>query len=263
MPARGALAGLRGGSAARDSARMGTDTPAASILLVDDDLRLRELLQRYLESQGFAVTGVGDGARMQHALDRGHFDLVVLDLMLPGESGLDICRRLRGQGDATPVVMLTAKGDEIDRIVGLEIGADDYLPKPVNPRELLARIRAVLRRSAAVAPGAPLVEGGEIRFGPFVLDLGTRELSRDGQPLKLTGGEFAILSVLLRHPRQPLSRDRLMSLARGRGHEAFERSIDVAVTRLRKLLEDDPKQPRILQTVWGVGYVYVPPGETP
>ena len=238
-------------------------TPLPRLLLVDDDPRLRELLQRYLQGQDFEVKAVGDGAQMQQALDRGHFDLIVLDLMLPGESGLDICRRLCGQGDATPVVMLTAKGDEIDRIVGLEIGADDYLPKPVNPRELLARIRAVLRRSAAVAPGAPLAEGGEIRFGPFVLDLGRRELSRDGQPLKLTSGEFAILSVLLRHPRQPLSRDRLMSLARGRGHEAFERSIDVAVTRLRKLLEDDPKQPRILQTVWGVGYVYVPPGETP
>ena len=192
---------------------------------------------------------------------RGHFDLVILDLMLPGESGLDICRRLRGQGDDTPIVMLTAKGDEIDRIVGLEIGADDYLPKPVNPRELLARIRSVLRRLRP-ATGAPLAEGGEIRFGDFRLDLGRRELSRDGEPLKLTSGEFAVLSVLLRHPRQPLSRDRLMSLARGREHEAFERSIDVSIARLRKLLEADPRSPRLLQTVWGVGYVYVPPGET-
>ena len=240
---------------------MATDAPTPALLLVDDDQRLRELLQRYLESQGLAVKGVGDGAQMQQALDRGHFDLIVLDLMLPGESGLDICRRLRGQGDPTPVVMLTAKGDEIDRIVGLEIGADDYLPKPVNPRELLARIRAVLRRSAPPAPGAPLADGGEVRFGPFVLDLGRRELNRDGETLRITGGEFAILSVLLRHPRQPLSRDRLMSLARGRGHEALERSIDVTIARLRKLLEDDPKQPRMLQTVWGVGYVYVPPEE--
>ena len=233
------------------------------LLVVDDDVRLRELLQRYLEGQGYACKGVGDGAQLQQALDRGHYDLVVLDLMLPGESGLDICRRLRGQGDAIPVVMLTAKGDEIDRIVGLEIGADDYLPKPVNPRELLARIRAVLRRSAPAAPGAPQPDGGEIRFGPFRLDLGRRELTREGVALKLTGGEFAILAVLLRHPRQPLSRDRLMSLARGREHDAFERSIDVAITRLRKLLEDDPKQPRMLQTVWGVGYVYVPPEPLP
>jgi len=240
---------------------MGNDAALPSILLVDDDPRLRELLQRYLESQGFTVKGVGDGMQMQQALDRGHFDLIVLDLMLPGESGLDICRRLRGQGDATPVVMLTAKGDEIDRIVGLEIGADDYLSKPVNPRELLARMRAVLRRSAPAAPGAPQPEGGEVRFGRFVLHLGSRELRRDGDSLRITSGEFAILSVLLRHPRQPLSRDRLMSLARGRGHDALERSIDVAIARLRKLLEDDPKQPRMLQTVWGVGYVYVPPGE--
>ncbi|MFT3755347.1 MAG: two-component system response regulator OmpR [Pseudoxanthomonas sp.] len=237
--------------------------PVPQLLLVDDDVRLRELLQRYLETQGFAVRGVGDGVQMRQALDRGHFDLIVLDLMLPDESGLDICRRLRGQGDATPVLMLTAKGDEIDRIVGLEIGADDYLPKPVNPRELLARIRAVLRRAPGIAPGAPQAEGGVVKFGTFTLDLGSRELSRNEEVLRLTSGEFAVLSVLLRHPRQPLSRDRLMSLARGRGHEALERSIDVTVARLRKLLEDDPKQPRILQTVWGVGYVFVPPGPAP
>lgn len=233
--------------------------PRPRLLLVDDDPRLRELLVRYLDGQGFDVRGVGDGAQLRRELDRGHFDLLVLDLMLPGESGLELCRRLRGQGETTPVVMLTAKGDEIDRIVGLEIGADDYIPKPVNPRELLARIRAVLRR-AAPAPGAPLADGGCIVFGRCTLDLGRRVLTRDGAPLPLTSGEFALLAVLLRHPRQPLSRDRLMSLARGRGHEAFERSIDVAIARLRKLVEDDPKQPRLLQTVWGVGYVYVPPG---
>jgi DNA-binding response OmpR family regulator len=232
---------------------------AARILLVDDDERLRELLLRYLQSQGFEARGVGDGLQMRQALDRGHYDLIVLDLMLPGEDGLDICRRLRGHGDNTPIVMLTAKGDEIDRIVGLEIGADDYLPKPVNPRELLARIRAVLRRAPGVMAGAPQPEGGQVAFGRFRLDLATRELSRDGVPQRITSGEFAVLSVLLRHPRQPLSRDRLMSLARGRGHDAFERSIDVTVARLRKLLEDDPKQPRLIQTVWGVGYVYVPP----
>jgi len=237
------------------------DESLARILLVDDDARLRELLLRYLQSQGFEAKGVGDGAQMRQALDRGHYDLIVLDLMLPGEDGLEICRRLRGQGDTTPIVMLTAKGDEIDRIVGLEIGADDYLPKPVNPRELLARIRSVLRR-ARPAPGAPRAEGGEIRFGAFRLDLGRRELSREGESLRLTSGEFAVLAVLLRHPRQPLSRDRLMSLARGREHEAFERSMDVTVARLRRLLEDDARNPRIIQTVWGVGYVYVPPGES-
>ncbi|WP_093143819.1 two-component system response regulator OmpR [Pseudoxanthomonas sp. GM95] len=230
----------------------------AKLLLVDDDVRLRDLLQRYLEGQGLAVKGVGDGAQLRQALDRGHFDLIVLDLMLPGESGLELCRRLRGQGDNTPVVMLTAKGDEIDRIVGLEIGADDYLPKPVNPRELLARIRSVLRRTQAM-PGAPQAEGGTVDFGPWRLELGTRQLSREGVPVKLTSGEFAVLAVLVRHPRQPLSRDRLMSLARGREHDAFERSMDVTIARLRKLLEDDPRNPAIVQTVWGVGYVFVPP----
>ncbi|KAB8190198.1 two-component system response regulator OmpR [Lysobacter maris] len=235
------------------------DETAPHLLLVDDDVRLRELLQRYLEGQGFEVRGVGDGSGMRQALDRGHYDLVVLDLMLPGESGLDICRQLRGRDDAIPIVMLTAKGDEIDRIVGLEIGADDYLPKPVNPRELLARIRSVLRRTRPHAPGAPLADAGEVAFAGFSLDLGRRELRRGGETLRLTSGEFALLSVLVRHPHQPLSRDRLMSLARGRGHEAFERSIDVTVARLRKLIEDEPSRPRLLQTVWGVGYVFVPP----
>ena len=145
------------------------DETLPRVLLVDDDVRLRELLQRYLQSQGFEVRGVGDAAQMRQSLDRGHFDLIVLDLMLPGENGLEICRRLRGQGDATPIVMLTAKGDEIDRIVGLEIGADDYVPKPVNPRELLARIRSVLRRTRP-APGAPQPDGGEVVFERAELD---------------------------------------------------------------------------------------------
>ena len=240
---------------------MATDVPPPTILLVDDDLRLRELLQRYLESQGFAVRGVGDGEQMQQALDRGHYDLVVLDLMLPGESGLDICRRLRGQGDATPVVMLTAKGDEIDRIVGLEMGADDYLPKPFNPRELLARIHAVLRRqSAAGVPGAPDADGGEVSFGGFRLDLGTRVLEKNGTPVTLTTGEFGVLRALVRHPRTPLTREKLMHLARGREYEAYDRSLDVQISRLRKLIEPDPSQPRFIQTVWGVGYVFVPEG---
>lgn len=230
------------------------------LLLVDDDPRLRDLLVRYLQANGFDVKGVSDGARMQQALDRGHYDLVVLDLMLPGEDGLAICRRLRGQGDTTPIVMLTAKGDEIDRIVGLELGADDYLPKPVSPRELLARIKSVLRRTRP-AFGAPEADGDVVAFGPFSLDLARRELRRDGEVLRLTTGEFAVLAVFLRHPRQPLSRDRLMSLSRGREHDAFERSMDVTVGRLRRLLGDDGRNPRIIQTVWGVGYVYVPPGE--
>ena len=232
---------------------------APHILIVDDDRRLRDLLERYLEQQGFAVHGAGDGRELDKELSRRHIDLIVLDLMLPGEDGLSICRRLRGQGVATPIIMLTARGDEIDRIVGLEIGADDYLPKPGNPRELVARINAVLRRGRAPI-GAPHAEGGSVSFGAFVLELDTRRLLRDGDALRLTTGEFAVLAALVKRPRQPLTRDQLMSLARGREHEAFDRSMDVMMSRLRRLIEDDPRQPRWLQTVWGHGYVFVPDG---
>ncbi len=232
-------------------------SPPPHLLVVDDDARLRDLLQRYLESQGFVVHAVGDGRELDRELARRHVDLIVLDLMLPGEDGLSLCRRLRGQGVDTPIVMLTAKGDEIDRIVGLEIGADDYLPKPGNPRELVARIRAVLRRGRPPV-GAPRAEGERTAFGAFVLDLATRELRRDGTPVRLTTGEFAVLAALVQRPRQPLTRDQLMSLARGREHEAFDRSMDVMLSRLRRLIEDDPKNPRWLQTVWGHGYVFVP-----
>jgi DNA-binding response OmpR family regulator len=231
------------------------------ILVVDDDVRLRDLLTRYLSEQGFEVRTFGDASAMDQALDRGRYDLLVLDLMLPGEDGLSICRRLRGSGSDLPIIMLTAKGDEIDRIVGLEMGADDYLPKPFNPRELLARIRAVLRRRASSPPGAPSTGDGEVRFGPFVLQLGRRELRRGDEPLPLTTGEFALLKAFAAHPRQPLSRDRLMELARGRDYEAYDRSIDVQVSRLRRLIESDPSRPRYLQTVWGYGYVFVPDGE--
>lgn len=233
---------------------------APHVLIVDDDYRLRDLLRRYLEQQGFQAHLAGDGREMDRELSRRHVDLIVLDLMLPGEDGLSICRRLRGQGVATPIIMLTARGDEIDRIVGLEIGADDYLPKPGNPRELVARINAVLRRGRP-APGAPQAEGGSVHFGAFVLELDTRRLLRDGEALKLTTGEFAVLAALARRPGQPLTRDQLMSLARGREHEAFDRSMDVMLSRLRRLIEDDPRQPRWLQTVWGHGYVFVPDGK--
>jgi DNA-binding response OmpR family regulator len=231
------------------------------ILIVDDDVRLRELLVRYLEQQGFAAMAVGDGASLDRELARRHVDLIVLDLMLPREDGLSICRRLRGSGLETPIVMLTAKGDEIDRIVGLEIGADDYLPKPGNPRELVARMRAVLRRGRAPT-GAPRDAGTRVSFGAFVLDLGTRELLRGDESLKLTSGEFAVLSAMVERPRQALTRDQLMSFARGREHEAFERSMDVMISRLRRLIEDDPKRPRWLQTIWGHGYVFVPDSES-
>jgi two-component system, OmpR family, phosphate regulon response regulator OmpR len=231
------------------------------ILVVDDDQRLRELLVRYLGGQGFEVRAVPDAGGMDKQLGRERYDLVVLDLMLPGEDGLAICRRLRAQPGAPAIVMLTAKGDEVDRIVGLEMGADDYLPKPFNPRELVARINAVLRRrQPASHPGAPAAPGEQHRFGPFTLDLATRSLTRDGTALPLTTGEFSVLKVLVQHPRQPLSRDKLMELARGREYEVFDRSIDVQISRLRKIVEDDPSKPRHIQTVWGFGYVFVPDG---
>jgi two-component system phosphate regulon response regulator OmpR len=231
------------------------------ILVIDDDLRLRDLLKRYLTEQGFGVETVPDGAAMDHNLKRTRYDLLVLDLMLPGEDGLAICRRLRAANNLVPVIMLTAKGDDVDRIIGLEMGADDYLPKPFNPRELVARIQAVLRRQGPPpAPGAPTAEDTVVTFGPFSLNLGTRTLERDGAPLPLTHGEFSVLKVFAQHPREPLSRDKLMDLARGREHESYDRSIDVQVSRLRKLLGEDPQAPRFIQTVWGFGYVFIPDG---
>ena len=231
------------------------------ILVVDDDARLRELLSRYLQEQGFAVKAVGDAPLMDRALHREHYDLIVLDLMLPGEDGLAICRRMRAAENQIPIIMLTAKGDDVDRIVGLEMGADDYLPKPFNPRELIARIQAVLRRRVAPIPGAPTGEERLIVFSDVEVDLATRTLKRNGETLPLTTGEFAVLKVLLEHPRQPLSRDRLMALARGREQGPFDRAIDVQVSRLRKLIEPDPATPRYLQTVWGFGYVFIPDGQ--
>ena len=230
------------------------------ILVVDDDARLRDLLTRYLGEQGFEVKAAADGQQMDKLRAREHYHLIVLDLMMPGEDGLSICRRLRGQGDQTPIIMLTAKGDEVDRIVGLEMGADDYLPKPFNPRELLARMHAVLRRQGNKPPGAPEGDVETIRFSNIEVDLAARTLKRGDDLLPLTTGEFAVLKVLLQHPRQPLSRDKLMPLARGREQGPFDRAIDVQVSRLRKLIESDPAQPRYLQTVWGFGYVFVPDG---
>jgi two-component system phosphate regulon response regulator OmpR len=232
------------------------------VLVVDDDLRLRDLLHRYLTDQGFSAQTVPDAIAMDRVLNRELFDLMVLDLMLPGEDGLAICRRLRGAANTVPIIMLTAKGDEVDRIVGLEMGADDYLPKPFNPRELVARIHAVLRRrQPAAPPGSPSTEDQVIAFGSFSLDLGTRTLTRAGEEVALTTGEFALLKVLATHPRTPLSRDKLMELARGREFEAFDRSIDVQVSRLRRLIEPDPARPAYIQTVWGFGYVFVPDGK--
>ena len=237
---------------------MGQET--SKILVVDDDMRLRALLERYLMEQGYQVRSAANAEQMDRLLERENFHLLVLDLMLPGEDGLSICRRLRQQGNPIPIVMLTAKGDEVDRIIGLELGADDYLPKPFNPRELLARIKAVMRRQTQDVPGAPAQQEAQISFGEFSLDLATREMYHGDESIALTSGEFAVLKVLVTHPREPLSRDKLMNLARGREWDALERSIDVQISRLRRMIEPDPSKPRYIQTVWGVGYVFVPDG---
>lgn len=237
---------------------MGKET--TKILVVDDDMRLRSLLERYLVEQGYIVRSAANAEQMDRLLERENFHMMVLDLMLPGEDGLTICRRLRQQENEIPIVMLTAKGDEVDRIIGLELGADDYLPKPFNPRELLARIKAVLRRKTTEVPGAPTAEESVVTFSTYTLNLATREMKNGDESMPLTSGEFAVLKALVTHPREPLSRDKLMNLARGRDYSALERSIDVQVSRLRRMLEDDPANPRYIQTVWGLGYVFVPDG---
>ena len=235
------------------------NTSVRKLVVVDDDAKLRDLLNRYLTEQQFEVTLAADSASLNRLMQRESFDLIILDQMLPGEDGLSIIRRLRAANDRTPIIMLTAKGDDVDRIIGLEMGADDYMQKPFNPRELVARVHAVLRRQIPNdTPGGAMHDIGAVSFGPFVFDLGTRTLSRDGVRLNLTTGEFSVLKVLVRHPRIPLSREKLMLLARGREYGAFDRSLDVQISRLRKLIEPDPQNPRFIQTDWGVGYVFVP-----
>jgi two-component system phosphate regulon response regulator OmpR len=231
------------------------------ILVVEDDPRTSASIALYLRHDGFDVVTAGDGPSALARAGDAVPDLMVLDLMLPREDGLAACRRMRAANENVPIIMLTAKGDDVDRIVGLEVGADDYLAKPFNPRELVARIHAVLRRQGArVTPGAPTEEPAQVAFGPYALDLSTRQLTRAGEPIALTTGEFSLLKALALHPRQPMSRDKLMELARGRELESTDRSIDVQVSRLRKLLAEDPQNPRYIQTVWGFGYVFVPDG---
>ncbi len=231
------------------------------ILVVDDDLRLRSLLERFFKENGYLVKAAADSTQMDRFLERENYHLMILDLMLPGEDGLSICKRLRLNNNQIPIIMLTAKGDDDDRIIGLDLGADDYLAKPFNPKELLARVKAILRRNPVELPGAPSEQVEVVKFGEFSLNLATREMTKNSQPMPLTSGEFAVLKSLITNPRKPLSRDKLMNLARGRDYSALERSIDVQVSRLRRMIEVDPAKPRYLQTVWGIGYVFVPDGE--
>jgi len=227
------------------------------ILVVDDDADLRRLLTDYLRREGYEVSGVEGGAAMDAWLAENSADLLILDLMLPGEDGLTVARRLR-RVSQVPIIMLSARGDDVDRIVGLEVGADDYIPKPFNPRELLARIRAVLRRQ--VQTGEPAA-AGFIEFGDFRLDLTRRELIKDGEVVALTGGEFDLLHALADHPNRVLDRDLLLDLLKGYERSPFDRSIDVQVARLRAKIEPDTKHPRYIRTIWGKGYMFTPQGE--
>ena len=226
------------------------------ILIVDDDTALRDLVSGYLGSSGYQVVEAGDGTAMRALLSEYAVDLLVLDLMLPGEDGLSLLRWLR-EHHGPPVIIVSARGDEVDRVVGLELGADDYLAKPFGPRELLARVRAVLRRGETIAPTDKQI----LNFGPYRLHLNSHVISRDGLEISLTFGEFNLLRVLLEHANQVLSRDHLMSLLKGYERLPFDRSIDVRVTRLRRKIEPKPDAPVYLRTIWGEGYLFTPRGE--
>jgi DNA-binding response OmpR family regulator len=226
------------------------------ILVVDDDEGLRALLVRYLSDNGYEAAGVGDGTAMKRHLATHAVDLLLLDVMLPGEDGLSLARSLSGPGTPS-IIMLSARGEEVDRIVGLEVGADDYLPKPFSHRELLARIAAVLRRRQ------PVKEKGRLRhFGPFEVDLEARRLTSNGKEVEISGAEFSLLKILLEHPDRVLSRDALVDLLKGYERGPFDRMVDVRVTRLRRRIEPDPSHPVYLRTVWGEGYLFSPGGDT-
>ncbi len=236
---------------------MNDDNP--NVLIVDDDAGIRDLLADYLAKQGMRVSVARDGKEMDERLASAWPDLIVMDLMLPGEDGLSLTRRVKAARDV-PVIMLSARGEDIDRIVGLEVGADDYLPKPFNPRELLARIRAVLRRGHV---GNHDAAANDIaRFGPFSLDLSAQALSRDGAEIPLSQAEFTLLKLFIERPNRALSRDQIMDSLKGYERDPFDRSIDVRVTRLRKKLEDDPSNPVYIRTVWGQGYLFSPKGKS-
>ncbi len=232
-----------------------------TLLIVDDDAELRELLVRYLQANGFEVFAVADGAAMEKHLSSHPVDLVILDLMLPGKDGLTIARELRGSGDM-PVIMLSARGDDVDRIVGLEVGADDYLAKPFNSRELLARVRAMLRRKTADKACETSAEEERMHlFGPYRLNVQAHCLTRNGREVALTAADFKLLCLFARRPNQLLSRDALMDMLKGYERAAFDRSIDVRVTRLRRKIEDNPAAPVFIRTVRGEGYMFTPDRE--
>jgi two-component system, OmpR family, response regulator len=229
------------------------------VLIVDDDRGIRELLATYLEKQGMRVTLAANGRQMRAAFEHGAPDLIVLDLMLPGEDGLELCRELRaGKLRTVPVLMLTARSEEADRILGLEMGADDYLPKPFAVRELYARIRSVLRRTRMLPPGMQVSESAQmLGFGDWKLDTtGRHLLDAEGTMVALSGAEYRLLRVFLDHPQRVLTRDQLLSLTQGRQADPFDRSIDLLVSRLRQRLRDEPREPRYIKTLRSEGYVF-------
>ncbi|MBV8656219.1 MAG: response regulator [Burkholderiales bacterium] len=227
------------------------------IWVVDDDATIRKLLDEYLSGQGFNVRSYASATEAERWLQRIRPDLIVLDVMLKGGNGIDLCRRLRDMKDDIPIIMLTARGESVDKIEGFEAGADDYVTKPFEPRELTMRIQAVLRRRKAMPVGSPLPGGKVVHFGDYKLDLSNRTLRTGDRMIEITGAEFAVLAALATHPHQPMSRERLRELSQGPGASSDERNIDVQVYRLRKLIEP-PGASIHIQTVWGVGYVFVP-----
>ena len=232
-------------------------TESPHILVVDDHREIRDSLAKFLTRQGYRVTKAADGNDMKRALRAGAFDLVVLDVLMPGDDGLVLCRHLRATTDL-PIIMLTALGEETDRVIGLEMGADDYVTKPFSPRELVARIKAVLRRARALPRDRADLDAEVVRFDRWVFHLGRRELvGADGVAIPLSTAEFALLKAFVGHPRMVLSRDQLLDLTRGRAANVFDRSIDTQVSRLRRKIEKDPKAPEIIKTVWGGGYSFV------
>lgn len=233
---------------------MGHEEAGAHILVVDDHREIRELLSDYLKDQGYRVTVAADGEGARRALERTTPQLVILDILMPGEDGLELCRYLRATTEL-PVIFLTAVAEETDRVIGLEMGADDYLTKPFNPRELLARIKAVLRRTRSLPPQGPAGEGERIVFDGWTLDVHQRELlDAEGVTVPLSTGELNLLIAFLNHPRVVLSRDQLLDRTRGREAAAYDRSIDNQVSRLRRKIETDPAHPTLIKTVWGAGY---------
>lgn len=232
---------------------------SSHILIVDDHREMRELVTRLLRKEGFNVAAVADGNEMRRALRRHNIDLIILDLMLPVEDGLDLCRDLRAEKSPIPIIMVTAKGDEIDRVLGLEMGADDYLAKPFSGRELIARIKAVLRRTRELPSLSGEPGPAVYRFGKWSLDIARREVEADDDlVVPLSSGEYSLLLAFVRHPQRVLNRDQLLDLTKGRASAFPDRGIDLQVSRLRKKIENDPKKPELIKTAWGDGYIFTP-----